>query len=416
MTFESLTEDEFRKFLSNHPLKTFLQTPEIGKLRTSNGWNYEFVGVKENKKLVAATMLLSKKEFKGHFEFYSPRGLLVDYQDKKLLTFFVNELKKYINDKDGYILRIDPYLIKQQRDINGDIVENGVDNRNVIGYLEELGFVKSAHDEQAAWAFSLDLENMDEDKIMKNMKSNVRNIIRKAIKNGIKIRELNYDSLSEFKAITESTSARREFVDKPLSYYQDMYNLYHNKDEVKYIIAEINLKEYKQGLVDELEDTIKKINEYEKNNRSHDGKFKNAEIRKKDLEKQIKDANNLIDEADSEVIPLSAAMFMTFGDEVLYLCSGTDGKYMFFNGQYLIQWYMIKWGLEHKFKKYNFYGISGNFDKSHPQYGIYKFKKGFNGYVEETIGEYELPINNIYYKYCKYLKFKNFIKKILRRK
>ena len=33
------------------------------------------------------------------------------------------------------------------------------------------------------------------------------------------------------------------------------------------------------------------------------------------------------------------------------------------------------------------------FMEYHPKdYGIYEFKKGFNGYVEELIGEYELPI------------------------
>ena len=415
MKFTIISEEEFRVFLNNHPLKTFLQTPEIGKLRESNGWSTEFVGVKEKKKLVAAAMLLSKPQFQGHLEFYSPRGLLLDYHDKKLLTFFTKELKKYIDEHDGYILRIDPYLIKQERDINGDIVENGIDNRNVIDSLEELGYVKAEHDEQVTWAFSLDLENKTEDDILKNMKANVRNIIRKALKNGIQIRELNYEQLDEFKSITESTSERREFVDKPLHYYQDMYKLYHDKDEIKYIIAEINLNDYKKGLEEELQLTISKIESIDNNRHSTEGKLKNAQIRKQDLEKQIKDAEQLIQDAGKEIIPLSAAMFMTYGDEVIYLCSGTDGKYMFFNAQYLIQWYMIQWGIQHKFKKYNFYGISGNFDKSHPQYGIYKFKKGFNGYVEEVIGEYDLPINKTYQKYCKYQKIKSFIKKIIRK-
>ena len=412
MEFTTLTENEFRKFLDHHPLKTFMQTPEIGKLRAKYNWEHAFVGVKENHKVVAATMLLSRPEFKGYLEFYAPRGLLLDYHNKKLLKFFTDHLKKYIDEHHGYILRIDPYLIKQERDINGDIVENGIDNRDIISYLEELGYQKASHDEQVSWAFSLDLENKTSDDIMKDMKPNVRNIIRKAIKNGITIRELGFDELAELKAITESTSERRDFLDKPLEYYQEMYQLFHDKNEVRYLLAELDLQEYKKRLEDERNEIIHEIDTTEKKH-STEGKLKAANIRKENFEKRIEEANQLIQNNEKQIIPLSGAMFVTYGDEIIYLCSGTDGKYMFFNGQYLIQWDMIQWGIEHHYKKYNFYGISGNFDKNEPEYGIYEFKKGFNGYVEQTIGEYHLKINNIYDKYCNYLKIKNFIKRIL---
>ena len=53
--------------------------------------------------------------------------------------------------------------------------------------------------------------------------------------------------------------------------------------------------------------------------------------------------------------PLSAAMFMLYGDEVVYLFSGSDEQYMKeYNAQYAIQWYMIKYAAEHGYKKYNF--------------------------------------------------------------
>ena len=68
---------------------------------------------------------------------------------------------------------------------------------------------------------------------------------------------------------------------------------------------------------------------------------------------------------------------------------------------------MIEYAKDHNFKKYNFYGISGNFDKKDPDYGIYEFKKGFNGYVEEYVGEFELPLNWYYY----FSKIKNKIRK-----
>ena len=84
---------------------------------------------------------------------------------------------------------------------------------------------------------------------------------------------------------------------------------------------------------------------------------------------------------------------MLIQPEIIYLSSGNYEEFMKFNSQYLIQWELIKYGLENGFKKHNFYGIPENINTHPKDYGIYEFKRGFNGYVEELIGEYELPIN-----------------------
>ena len=83
--------------------------------------------------------------------------------------------------------------------------------------------------------------------------------------------------------------------------------------------------------------------------------------------------------------------------EIIYLSSGNYQKYMNFNSQYLIQWDMIKYGISQGFTKHNFYGIPANINEKPKDYGIYEFKRGFNGYVEELIGEFELPISWHYY-------------------
>lgn len=93
-------------------------------------------------------------------------------------------------------------------------------------------------------------------------------------------------------------------------------------------------------------------------------------------------------------------MFMLYGDEVVYLFSGSDEEYMKeYNAQYAIQWYIIKYAAAHKFKRYNFYGISG-LPQNGELDGIYEFKKGFDtkhGKVVELIGSYELATNHLFY-------------------
>ena len=195
MNFCKLTEEEYQKYWNKHPMKTFLSTIEIGKLREKSNWKVDYVGVKENKKIVAATMLLSHKRKFNKYEFYSPRGYLLDFNNKELLKYFTKELKKYLKENNAYVFRVDPYLIYKERDIDGNIVEDGIDNSQIVNNLYELGFKKvpSKNLEQVSWMFSLDLEDKTEEQILKEMKPNTRNIIRKTEKFGINVKEISYD-------------------------------------------------------------------------------------------------------------------------------------------------------------------------------------------------------------------------------
>lgn len=393
MNFQEITEKEYRTFWENHPLKTFLSSPEISKLREKQGWNTYFVGVKKDKKLIAATMLLNHKRHFGKYEFYSPRGYLLDFKNKELLDFFTNEIKKYIKDKNGYIFRVDPYLICRQRDLDGNIVEDGEDNREVVSNLEKLGFKKvSIEDtEQVIWMFSLDLEGKSSEQILKEMKPNTRNQINKTEKFGINVKEIGYDELERFQNIMIETGERKGFKVRKLEYFQEMYNLFHHKNEVKYFITELDLKKYIEGLNKERKEKEDKINSLS-DAKYNEGAKKNLTNEIAAIDKRIKESSEIIESTGNDVITLSGSMFMLIKPEVIYLSSGNYEEYMKFNSQYLIQWELIKYGIENGFKKHNFYGIPANINEHPKDYGIYEFKRGFNGYVEELIGEYELPI------------------------
>ena len=393
MKFQEITEKEYQKFWENHPLKTFLSAPEISKLREKSGWITYFVGVKENKKIIAATMLLAHKRHFGKYEFYSPRGYLMDFKNKELLTFFTSELKQYIKDKKGYVLRIDPYVIYKQRDIDGNIVEGGEDNSDVVENLLKLGYKKIAEEnmEQVGWMFSLNLEGKTIDQIYKEMKPNTRNTIRKAEKFGITVNEISYDELDRFQSIMEETGARKGFHVRNLSYFQEMYKLFHDKNEIKYFITELDLKAYIERLTREKSEKEEKLSSLS-DAKYNDGQKKNLNNEIASINKRIAESNKIRKDTGKDVITLSGSMFMLIQPEVIYLSSGNYEEYMNFNSQYLIQWELIKYGIENGFKKHNFYGIPAHINEHPKDYGIYEFKRGFNGYVEELIGEFALPI------------------------
>lgn len=409
MKFEILSEDEYNKFFDNHEQKTFLNSPNIGKIRKLEGWNYEFVGVKDaDNKIIGATMLLSRKEFLGKKEFYAIRGFLLDYNNFKLLSFFTDNIKKYIKKNNGFILRIDPYIIKQEHDLNGNVMPNGKNNIMAIKNLLKLSF-KEHTPEQTKWMFELNTENKTIDELLKDMKANTRNCIKRTFKNGINIRELTYDELPLFYKITNDTSKRKGFENKSLEYYQDMYKFFKPSNQVKFLVAELNTKNYKENLDNQLK-TEENILSGIKNNNS--GKYKEQLVKINSIKKNLKESSELIKKGD--IIILSAAMFIMYGNEVIYLASGNYQEYFNFFAQYRIQYEMIKYATENNFKIYNFYGISGNFDINDDRIGVYEFKKGFGGFVVELIGEYRLDINKLWcilYDFVNVIK--NNIKKII---
>ena len=393
MEFVELTEKEYRLFWESHPLKTFLSAPEISKLRKKSGWETYFVGVKENNKVIAATMLFSIKRHFNKYEFYSPRGYLIDFKDMKLLEFFTSELKKYVRERKGYVLRIDPYIIYRQRDLDGNIVEGGEDNRDVVDHLIKLGFkrVPVEKSEQVVWMFSLNLENKSEEQILKEMKPNTRNQIKKTEKFGITVKEISYDELNKFQNIMVETGERKGFKVRKLSYFQEMYNLFHDKNEVKFFITELDLDKYIKGLEKERNGKEEKLISLS-DAKYNDGAKKNLNNEIAAIDKRIAESKETIEKNGSNIITLSGSMFMLIKPEVIYLSSGNYEEYMKYNSQYLIQWELIKYGIENGFKKHNFYGIPANINEHPKDYGIYEFKRGFNGFVEELIGEFELPV------------------------
>lgn len=395
MKFEELTEKEFEKASHTFECMTFLQTPMLGRLREKAGWTIHYLGVREKNRIVACTMFMSKAKLFGKREFYAPRGFLLDYSNRELFKFFTEEVKKYVKEHNGYVFRIDPAIINVERDINANIVEGGIDNRDLKKYFKELGYkeIDEHNTEQIHWMYSLPIEGKTSEELFKEMKSNTRNIIRKTEKDNFDLVELKKDELEEFYDVLEETGDRKGFHIRTLEYFRDMYDLF--GDDMKFIVARLNLKKHMAMLKEDREKAINDKNALS-DNKANDGKRKAFDEQISGFDKKIALDEEIMKKTGKEVITLSGSQFILVQPEVLYFNSGNYDEYMMFNSQYLIQWKMIQYAVEHGYKKYNFYGISGNFDRNSETYGMYEFKTRFNGHVEELIGEFEMPVDKMY--------------------
>ena len=404
--FCELNEKEFQEFVDINDNKHFMQTSYMNEYYKLKEKETHLICVKENDNIVAAALIYLESKYKGYKKYAIYKGYVMDYNNTKLLNYITQSTKEYLKSKDAYMFTIDPNIINIERDTNGDIIENGLNNYKIVKELEKLGYKKSALDLQIKWTYVMDINGVTSDEIFKTFKQNTRNIINRTInKYKLNIRTLSYDDLDEFKKITEDTSSRRGFQDKPLKYYQDMYKAF--KDKVVFKIAELNCDSYLSDLKKEEKEYNDKISKINGTNKKKENYIQELSF----VKKKIKEVEDL-KKNKGNIIPLSAAMFILYGDEVVYFSSGSYKEYMQYYGQYIIQWDMIKYACDKNYKRYNFYGIMDIFDKKGKDYGVYEFKKGFNGYVKELLGEYEYIINKKVYNKNKFINsIKKFIKK-----
>ena len=90
-----------------------------------------------------------------------------------------------------------------------------------------------------------------------------------------------------------------------------------------------------------------------------------------------------------EGVPLSGAMCCQYAGKTNYIFGASDSKYRNVMPNYLMQWEMIGWALEGGCYIYDFLGIPVNCDPDSPMYGVYRFKKGFNGRAVGYAGEFD---------------------------
>lgn len=411
MKLVTLSEKEFKEFADKHEQITFHQTKEWANLKEKNGWVSYYIGIKDHDTLKAAALLLAKTiPIIKKKLFYSPRGILIDYNDKELLKEATNEIKNFLKKENGFLLKIDPYVEYQEHDNNGNIVKDGYNNKKAYKNLIDLGYKHFGFNLmqdtlQPRWMHVIEIDGKNEEEVQKDMESKTRQILRKNEKSGIITREISKEELPIFKEIMEHTSDRREFIDRPLSYYESMWNSLHDSGILKVLIAEIDFNLFKRNTETELSEVEKNLKEriYKHDNnllKMNEKKYTSSNKQDNETIERLKKQLTKIEEYKKEFgdkKTLGGILFLIYGNEVLSLYGGTDDNLMQFQSAYTVHYAGVKYAIDKGYKRYNFYGITGDFNQDNPLYGLYLFKKSFGGHVVELLGEFDLIISPFWY-------------------
>ncbi len=218
------------------------------------------------------------------------------------------------------------YVFKADPDVKSD-------NEAFKESLKEAGFriipgSKNFEGIQPCFVFRLDVKDKTEEEVFDIFHSKTRYNIRLSMKKGVTVRLGTKEDVKDFQRLMEETGQRDEFVVRPAAYFEKMLDVY----------------------------------------------GENARLYM----------------ADFEGKPIAGTLAIYYGNKVWYLYGASGNAYRNVMPNYQLQWEMIRWSIEKHCDIYDFRGVSGDLSEDNPLYGLYRFKKGFNGEFTEFLGEIEI--------------------------
>ena len=218
--------------------------------------------------------------------------------------------------------------------IDPEIEEN---NPEAVSILKSKGFARKHKQVQPRTTCFIDLTR-DIDALLMSFEEKTRYNIRLSEKKGVKVREDSSEAGIEiFYKMYQETSRRDIFLIHPRSYYLKLKECLIDRGMANVFIAEY------QG------------------------------------------------------VPVASLFAFRFGDRIWYMYGASSNEHRNVMPNHALHWYMIKWAKEKGIKTYDLWGIPSKPAEGHPLFGVYRFKKGFNGTFKSWIGVYDLPFDRLSY-------------------
>ncbi len=228
-------------------------------------------------------------------------------------------------------------------------VEPGVEDSDTTwkSELTRRGFHAVEHANHIRNEWILDLRPTEKE-LLANMKEKWRYNIRLAGRKGVTIRRGHgKEDITTFHRILQETSVRDNFFIHGVEHYELMMRLYEQGDRIALFLAE------------------------------HEGRA------------------------------IAGNITMCYGHWSWYRYGASSSQLRNVMPNHLLQWTAMQWARSRDCWFYNFLGIPENLDEQEarkdPLWGVYTFKRGFNGFARLSIPGYDLPYNPFVYTLYKRL-------------
>ncbi len=382
---KDLSEKEYQAFWEKTPNNHFMQSYEWGQACKKNRDQIPcYVGLKNDKdELVAAALLLKKKTPLNMCYFYAPRGFTMNFDDNKILTEFTNGLKNYLKEENAIYLKLDPPLMYQEVNTEGEKVEDGKNNYVIfnnflnLGYKHK-GFNKLYEGNQPRYTFRTYYNKYNSfDEVEKTFSKSFSKPLKRSYNYDIEIYQS--DEVKTFHELIKLISDKDGFNEYSFDYYNNVYEELSKKGYIKVYNVTINPSKLIEKFTKELE-TEKK-------------EERKAKIQK-DIEYFTEISKNHKDEytCASLICTYSAtgAWSLYIGNDEVATYTGTVNR---------LYYEFMKDAYDNGYEYADLFGVVGDPKTKYKNLaGIFEYKRKIGGDLIEFIGEFDLVNKPFWYK------------------
>lgn len=247
LKLRSISKTDFDNYIKKQKDNLhFMQTSAWGEFeKVINQVTPHYLGLVENNKLIAATLLIEKHLPINQCYLYAPRGFIIDYKNNKLLTLFINKLKNFANYKKAIAIKINPAIYYKKRKNNNTILnkDSGIINAN----LKQLNFKRKKESKSLEYTYKIDLSKSIEE-IEKEYSEKIKTTLLATKMYDIELVEGTYKDLQELLKSTE----------KDNNNYDTLYEIFTNDNytKIKLLIGKLHITK----TLKKIEKELKKIN------------------------------------------------------------------------------------------------------------------------------------------------------------
>lgn len=413
---------DFDQFVLSHSNVSFMQSSVWGDF-----WSKEmhrkpyYVGIIDKKKKLVAAALLFKKDLPlGLCYFYSPRGLILDWENKGLIELFTEEIKRFAKKQKAIYVKIDPEVKLHDLDPDGNVL--GGDHSELVTFLKSIGykhfgFNQNFEGSEPRYTYRLDL-SISEEQLFQNFHPTTKKILKRGNPYQFEIYKNQDAKIEDFYFTMKETEKREGILYHSIDYYRNFYESLHQKDMSNLYVVKLNITNAKKINLDKQQELKEQIEQLSDAKYKNEGKNKN---KKQEYINQLTKLEKEYQEFDAiheEEVVLSSILTVQFGDTVWTVHGGNASFLRGLNANYFIYYEIIKDAKKNGFHYIDFFGTTGDPKPENPIYGIHLFKKRLGGEYLEYIGEFDLITRPIYYRiFCTLIPFYRKIKRnLLKRK
>lgn len=402
MKIVKLSPQQFDSFSSNHPLHTYYQTSAYGNLMSDDGFEPHFYGfINDQNILIGASLILIQKLFLGYKYAYAPRGFLIDYDNKDLLIDVTNKMKRFLAKNNIIFLKIDPPVVNNKRDKDGNILKSPYTN-DLIPFLTKIGYNYFGDNKffgtlKPRWNAILKVTGSS-NTLFNNFDNSVKNKIRKAASRGVEVLQGNHNDIEIFYKFVAKKHYRK------ISYYKKFAECF--GDNLELYFAKLNTEAYLNNIKIIYEKELQKNESLNREiqeaalHQKINNKLTNSKITSDKMlsiyKKELETASNLFSKNPQGLI-ISATAVIIEKHGVELVIEGQNPNYKLYYPTFLTKWYIIE-----KYSKlgavyFDLNAITGYFENNNKFKGLNEMKLGFGAEVTEYIGEFDLVINRTIY-------------------